>query len=476
MPTNVIMPQMGESIFEGTVTKWLKKLGDTVVRDEPLFEISTDKVDAEIPSPSAGVLTSLLVKEGETVQINTIVAVLDGEMGAGPTASAAPAADAVTPMKLPTDPEPAPAGSPSETKPGEAPEPEEAASEGAAEGAGDEGVRSSPLVRKLAKEHNVDLAQVTGSGTGGRITKQDVLDFVAGGGKSTKAVKPAAKTAPAPPPPAPPKPAPAIFTAPPPSAAPPASAAGKPSAPPTPAPMPAFSGPTRVEPMTKMREIIAQRMVESKHTAAHVSTVFQVDMSHVTKLRDKHKNEFLSQNGLKLTYTPFLVRAVVEAIGAWPIINSSIDGNTIVYKRDINVGIAVALDWGLIVPVVMHCEEKSFLGIARSITDLAERARSKKLQPNELQNGTFTVTNPGHYGQLFATPIINLPQVAILGVGKIQKAPLVVTDDHGNDSLAIRTVTHLTLSYDHRVIDGAVADQFMARVKHTLENWKESLG
>jgi pyruvate dehydrogenase E2 component (dihydrolipoamide acetyltransferase) len=475
MPTNVIMPQMGESIFEGTVTKWLKKLGDPVVRDEPLFEISTDKVDAEIPSPSGGVLTSMLVKEGETVQINTVVAVLDGEMGAGAAPSAAPAAAgpaAAAPVaattKIAVDPEPAPAGSPSEAV---------ASEEAASSESGDDQIRSSPLVRKLAKEHNVDLSQVTGSGSGGRISKQDILDFVANGGKSTKAAKPAVAKAAAPappPPPAAPKPAASIFTAPPLSATSSAPAAKPAAAPATPSPMPVFSGPTRVEPMTNMRAKIAERMVESKHTAPHVATVFQVDMTHVSKLRDKAKHEFHRQHGLKLTYTPFLIRAAADALAAYPIVNSSVDGNNIVYKRDINIGIAVALDWGLIVPVIMHCEEKSFLGVARSISDLAERARNKKLLPDELANGTFTVTNPGNYGAMFATPIINLPQVAIMGVGNIHKAPVVVTDEHG-DSLAIRTIAHLTLSFDHRVIDGAVADQFMAHVKKTLENWTEAL-
>ncbi len=473
MPTNVIMPQMGESIFEGTVTKWLKKLGDTVVRDEPLFEISTDKVDAEIPSPSAGVLTSMLVKEGETVQINTIVAVLDGDPGAAPVASG-PAATAAAPAA----PALAPAASPAvEAAPASA-----AGSEGE-----DDGVRSSPLVRKLAKEHNVDLSLVTGTGSGGRISKQDILDFVAKGGnaaasKKAVAAPPAAppKLAPVAPAPTAPKPAPSVFTAPPaPSAKPSAPAAiaspgaaapAKPATPPTP-----FTGPTRVEAMTSMRARIAERMVESKRISPHVATVFQVDMTAVDKLRHRSKEQFQSQFGVKLTFTPFLVRAAAAALQAYPIVNSSVEGTNIVYKRDINIGIAVALDWGLIVPVVMHCEEKNFLGVARSIADLAERARNKKLLPDELQNGTFTGTKPGNYGALFATPIINQPQVAIMGVGNIHKAPVVVSDGE-SDSLAIRTIVRLVLSFDHRVIDGAVADQFMAHVKNTLENWTEALG
>jgi pyruvate dehydrogenase E2 component (dihydrolipoamide acetyltransferase) len=458
MPTNVIMPQMGESIFEGTVTKWLKKTGEAVLRDEPLFEISTDKVDAEIPSPAAGVLTSVLVKEGQTVQINTIVAVLDGDgaaIGAAAPASAAPA------------PEPAAPAEPSPAK--AAPS---AASTAAPAVESDADVRSSPLVRKMAKEYNVDLAQVVGTGSGGRISKQDLLDYVAGAGKSGKPATPAAPAAPKPvpaepkfaAPPAAPVPAAPKF------AAPPASAPA-----PTPAPAVVFSGTTRVEPMSGMRSTIAKRMVESKHTSAHVTTVFQADVTRIAKLRDKAKEEFQRQHGLKLTYTPFLVRAAAEALRAFPVVNASVDGTNIVYKRDINVGIAVALDWGLIVPVVMHCEEKSFLGIARSIADLAERARTKKLSPDELQNGTFTVTNPGNIGGLFATPIINQPQVAIMGVGQIHKAAVVVNDGEA-DAIAIRTVVYLTLSFDHRIIDGAVADQFMAYVKNKLETWEESLG
>jgi 2-oxoglutarate dehydrogenase E2 component (dihydrolipoamide succinyltransferase) len=448
MPTNVIMPQMGESIFEGTVTKWLKKPGDTVLRDEPLFEISTDKVDAEIPSPSAGVLTSVLVKEGETVQINTIVAVLDGD-GAG-TPAAAPATAAPTAVATP---ELAPAKAAPSASPAAAPTAES-----------DADVRSSPLVRKMAKEYNVDLTQVVGTGSGGRISKQDLLDYVAKGGKSVTTAAPVA---------AKPVPAEPKFAAPAPAPVPAAPKFAQPA--PAPAPAVVFSGATRVEPMSGMRSTIAKRMVESKHTSAHVTTVFLVDVTRIAKLREKAKEEFQRQRGLKLTYTPFLVRAAAEALRAFPVVNASVDGSNIVYKRDINVGIAVALDWGLIVPVVIHCEEKSFLGVARSIADLAERARTKKLSPDELQNGTFTVTNPGSIGGLFATPIINQPQVAIMGVGQIHKAPVVVNDGEA-DAIAIRTVVYLTLSFDHRIIDGAVADQFMAYVKNKLETWDESLG
>jgi len=442
---------MGESIFEGTVTKWLKKPGDAVLRDEPLFEISTDKVDAEIPSPAAGVLTSVLVKEGETVQINTIVAVLDGDGAA--TGAAAPAAMASTPAAPPRA-EPAPAKA--------AP----VAVSGADSDAGSEAdVRSSPLVRKMAKEYNVDLTKVAGTGSGGRISKQDLLDYVAQSGKTGQSV-PAAAPAASKPVPAEPK-----FAAPVPAA----PKFAQPTPAPAPAPAIVFSGATRVEPMSGMRSTIAKRMVESKHTSAHVTTVFPVDVTRIAKLRERSKDEFQRQHGLKLTYTPFLVRAAAEALRAFPVVNASVDGTNIVYKRDLNIGIAVALDWGLIVPVVMHCEEKTFLGVARSIADLAERARTKKLSPDELQNGTFTVTNPGSIGGLFATPIINQPQVAIMGVGQIHKAPVVVSDGEA-DAIAIRTVVYLTLSFDHRIIDGAVADQFMAYVKNRLETWEESLG
>ncbi len=465
MPTNVIMPQMGESIFEGTVTKWLKKPGDQVQRDEPLFEISTDKVDAEIPSPAAGKLTNVLVTEGQTVQINTVVAVLDGD-GSVP-AAAAPAVPATAPA--------APAAPAAKETPKAAPAAAEPEPQPEAVAEGDGELRSSPLVRKMAKEKNIDLALVPGTGAGGRISKQDLLDFIASGGKGAKPARAAAPAAPAPPAPKP-VPAEPTFAAPPAATAP----AAKPASASAPSPAPAappmvFSGATRVEPMTGMRATISKRMVESKHTSAHVTTVFQVDMTRVARLREKQKDEFQRQYGLKLTYTPFLVRAAVEALRAYPVINASIDGTNVVYKRDLNIGIAVSLDWGLIVPVVMHCEEKNFLGLVRSITDLAERARNKKLSPDELQNGTFTVTNPGNIGGLFATPIINQPQVAIMGVGKIHKAPLVVSQD-GADAIAIRTIVYLTLIFDHRLIDGAVADEFMAFVKNRLENWEEPLG
>jgi 2-oxoglutarate dehydrogenase E2 component (dihydrolipoamide succinyltransferase) len=424
MPTNVIMPQMGESIFEGTVTRWLKKVGDRVERDEPLFEISTDKVDAEIPSPAAGVLSQVLVKEGQTVQINTVVAVLDGEGGAAAPPAPAAAAAAVPAVSVET------------VKPAAQ----------AAAGEDDERIRSSPLVRKLAQEYNVDLRQVTGTGAGGRISKQDILDYIAKRGE-------------------------APATAPPPAAPAPSAPAGRPAAPAAPSPVIGpgiYTGRYEIQPMSPMRAKIAERMALSKHTSAHVHTVYRVDMTHIARLREKFKEQFLAREGLKLTFTPFVLRAAVVALKQMPIINCSVDGHNIVYKKDINLGMAVALDWGLIVPVIRNAEEKNFLGLTRAAIDLAERARAKKLKPEEVQEGTFTVTNPGVFGALFGTPIINQPQVAILGMGNIHKTPLVI-----DDAIAIRTVMHLTLGYDHRVIDGAVADEYLSKVKDALEKWEE---
>jgi len=441
MPTDVIMPQMGESIFEGTITKWLKKPGETVQRDEPLFEISTDKVDAEIPSPAAGVLKEIKVAEGATVQVNTVVGVIDAAGGASATPApaaavhqeaaktTAPAATAVAVA--------APPAKPAETKP--------AAAAPAGDGHG-EHIRSSPLVRRIAKDNDVDLAQlVPGSGSGGRINKDDILGFIAQQAQPGQAKAPA-KTA-----------APAI------SNAPVAPGAG-------------ITVPGDVVPMSKMRNIIAQRMVESKHTSAHVHTVFKVDMTRVVKIRERERAKFEQRNGVKLTYMPFVSRAAVAGIKAMPIINSSVDGDSIRYHRNINIGIAVALDWGLIVPVVKHCEELSFLGLQRGINDLAERARNKKLLPDEVSGGTVTITNPGIFGPQFGMPIINQPQVAILGMGGLFKEPVVITDKDGNDSIAIRHIIRLTLGYDHRIIDGADADKFMVAVRTYLENWSEEIG
>ncbi len=437
--TEVIMPQMGESIFEGTITKWLKQVGDKVERDEPLFEISTDKVDAEIPSPAAGVLTEIKAEAGTTVQINSVVAVIgEAPAGAPATAAAAP---------VPAAPAPKPAAEPDGTSIAEAP------------AASAEHLRSSPLVRKIAKDNNLDLAQVPGTGAGGRITKEDVLAYME---------KPAAQAHAR-------CPSRARFRA----ATrrrsrtlrPPAPAAAKPAAPAAPVPQPG-----ELVPMSKMRTIIAQRMVDSKRTAAHVHTVFKIDFTRIVKIREKEKNKYEQRNGVKLTYMPFITRAVIATLRKMPIVNAQMEGDAIRYPKNINIGIAVALDWGLIVPVIKQAEEKSFLGIARAIADLAERARSKKLKPDEVGSGTFTITNPGIFGEQFGTPIINQPESGILGVGGLFKEPAVVTGEDGTDSIAIRHMIHLTLGFDHRIIDGADAGKFMAEVKKYLENWSEDIG
>jgi len=430
MPTEVIMPQMGESIFEGTITKWLKKPGDKVQRDEPLFEISTDKVDAEIPAPASGVLQEIKVGEGNTVQVNTVVGTIAGDGEGAAPAKAAPAErkEAAPAAKAPPAVAPAPPAPPAP-----AAEIEDH----------DEDVRSSPLVRKLAREHNVDLSRVSGTGLGGRITKQDVMAFIERGA-----------------------PAPAPTPAPPMAAAAPVS---------RPAPAPAVI-PGDVVPMSQMRKIIAQRMIESRRTSAHVHCMFEVDMTRIVNLRHKLKGSFEQRHGVRLTMMPFFVRAAIIALQQFPIVNASVEGESVRYHRHVNAGIAVALDWGLIVPVLKNADDLNFLGLQRGITDLGERARSKKLMPHEVEGSTFTITNPGQFGAVFGLPIINQPNSAILGVGGITKQPMVITDKDGADSIAIRSVVHLTLGYDHRLIDGAVADQFMAVLKKTLENFSEDVG
>ena len=441
MPTDIVMPQMGESIFEGTITKWLKKPGDKIQRDEPLFEISTDKVDAEIPAPATGVLEEIKVSEGTTVQVNTVVGTIssDGESAAAPKPAAEKKA---APVATPPPPKAeAPAAAPALP----APSPEE-----------DEHARSSPLVRKIAREHNVDLSKVPGTGLGGRITKQDILAFVEGQSTPAPAPTPAYE---------PPLPRPEVRL---PSASTPVPA-------PVSRPAPAVI-PGDVVPMTQMRKIIMQRMLESRRTSAHVHCMFEVDMTRIVNLRNKLKSSFEQRNGVRLTFMPFFVRATIIALQQFPIVNASVEGEAVRYHRNINMGIAVALDWGLIVPVLKNADELNFLGLQRGITDLGERARSKKLKPEEVEGSTFTVTNPGQFGAVFGLPIINQPNSAIMGVGGITKMPLVVSDKDGNDSIAIRSVVHLTLGYDHRIIDGAVADQFMAFVKKTLEGWSEDVG
>ncbi len=444
MPTDIIMPQMGESIVEGTITKWLKKPGDKVQRDEPLFEISTDKVDAEIPAPASGVLQEIKVTEGTTVGVNTVVGTIAADGEAAAPVKAAPA----TPAPPAKEEKPAPEKKPEikeEKKPAAAPSPAPTASAPPPqEPAEDEEARSSPLVRKIAREHGVSLSQISGSGLGGRITKQDILAFI-----DHQSSTPAAPSAAAPQPAA-------------------ASAAPRPAAP--------AAYPGDLVPMTNMRKIIAQRMIESRRTSAHVHCMYEVDFTRIVTLRAKHKNAFEQRHGVRLTFMPFFVRAAIIAIQQWPIINASIEGDNIRYHRNINVGIAVALDWGLIVPVLKNAGDLNFLGLQRGITDLGERARNKKLKPEDVEGSTFTVTNPGQFGAVFGLPIINQPNSAIMGVGGITKQPLVVTDKEGNDSIAIRSVVHLTLGYDHRIIDGAVADQFMALVKKNLEGWNEEIG
>jgi 2-oxoglutarate dehydrogenase E2 component (dihydrolipoamide succinyltransferase) len=442
MPTDIIMPQMGESIVEGTITKWLKKPGDKIQRDEPLFEISTDKVDAEIPAPASGVLKEIKVTEGTTVGVNTVVGTIavDGESTAAPTKTEAPA-----PEKPPVAAAEKSAVTKSEEKkaaPAPAATPAPAHEE-------EEEARSSPLVRKIAREHGISLSQLSGTGLGGRITKQDIMSFIE---NQSSAPKPASSSS-------------APVTAPAESATP------RPAAPSAPAPYPGD-----LVPATNMRKIIAQRMIESRRTSAHVHCMYEVDFTRIVNLRNKHKAGFEARHGARLTFMPFFVRAAVIALQQWPIINATLEGDNIRYHRNINMGIAVALDWGLIVPVLKNAGDLNFLGLQRGISDLGERARTKKLKPEDVEGSTFTVTNPGQFGAVFGLPIINQPNSAIMGVGGITKQPMVITDKDGTDSIAIRSVVHLTLGYDHRLIDGAVADQFMDLVKKTLQTWSEEVG
>ncbi|MFI5181844.1 MAG: dihydrolipoamide acetyltransferase family protein [Thermoanaerobaculia bacterium] len=463
MPTNVIMPQMGESIAEGTLTKWLKKPGESVKRDEPLFEISTDKVDAEIPAPASGVLVQILVEEGKTVPINTVVAIL-GEAGESPvTKEPPPAADssnereAVAARPLVATAPPATAPAPSALPAAAPPQPGETTEDLLRR-------RSSPVVRAIAGEHGIDISGIAGTGISGRVTKADILAVVEGG---------ASKAAPAP--------VPAAAPAPVPPAAAMAIAAPAPVAPVAPAPaahapIVTFSGSSVVvEPMSAMRKKIAERMVVSKHTSAHVTSVFEVDFTSIARLRDRVKERFSAQYGTKLTYMPFVFRAAITALKARPLLNASIAGDEIVFHREINLGMAVALDWGLIVPVIRRADDLSLVGLARAANDLADRARTKKLLPDEVAGGTFTITNHGGFGSLFASPVINQPQVAILGIGAIEKRAKVATMPDGSDTIAVRTMAYMGVTFDHRLIDGAEGDTFMSIVKNTLENerWTE---
>ena len=467
MATDVVMPQMGESIAEGTVVRWIKKVGDTVDRDEPLFEISTDKVDAEIPSPAAGVISEIRVKEGETVPVNSVVAVIGSGAAAAARATTpeppVQTAKAAEPPKASAQADGASAAPPPPrhyhdrddepvAAPAAPPAPparmEPVASRPPANGSTEDAIRerSSPLVRKIAKEHNVDIAQIRGTGIAGRVTKDDILGFIdkGNGGQAGRA-----------------------SAQPVPSARPsehgrPASASGAP-VPVAPKFVPGAGD--QVEKMSVMRKRIAEHMVLSKKTSAHVHSVFEVNFGRIAKIRDAKKAEF-ERAGAKLTYMSFIIKAAIDALRAVPIVNASVDGDNIVYHQDINVGIAVALDWGLIVPVIKHADEKNLVGLSRAVVDLANRARAKQLKPDEVAGGTFTITNPGVFGALFGMPIISQPQVAILGIGNVEKRPVVV-----DDAIAIRPMAYLTLGYDHRVIDGAVADAFMSIVKKTLENW-----
>jgi 2-oxoglutarate dehydrogenase E2 component (dihydrolipoamide succinyltransferase) len=441
------MPQMGESITEGTLSKWLKKVGDEVKRDEPIFEISTDKVDAEIPSPSAGVLAEIIVKEGETVAVQTVVARLETEKGAiaGGGRREAGGGDPVTSSEPSISAAPAPAAPQREITPAavptrqQPPAPAIAASHTGNGNSFEDRVRtkSSPLVRKIAAEHGVNIASLQGSGVAGRVTKRDILGFIDSG------------------------------------AATPGSMPGqRASSHDLPLPQP-WAGDT-VEPMSKMRALISEHMVASRHTSAHVTSFIEIDFTRVARIRAKNRAEFEAATGQKLTYMPFIIKSVTQGLKAFPVMNSSVAGTNVIYRKQINIGIAVALDWGLIVPVIKHADDLSLSGITRVLNDLAARARAKKLSPEEVQEGTFTITNPGVFGSLMGTPIINQPQVAILGVGAIEKRPKILPGVDGEDTIAIRTCAYFSISFDHRIIDGAVADQFLALVKKTIETFPET--
>ncbi len=479
MSTEVVMPQMGESIAEGTITRWMKQVGDRVEREEPLFEISTDKVDAEIPSPAAGTLLEIRFKEGETVEVNKVVAVI----GEGNGQAQAPSAQAEQPPPPParagykpgmwmeeggqaqapaaqaaatSTPPPPPAQAAPQTTPAQAqaapqaaptqqPAAQPAQQAQPAAAAGDGGARtveelrrtkSSPLVRNIAREHGIDISRLEGTGASGRVTKNDILSYI----ESGAAMSPAQARVPQAPPESP-------------VPAPPAQAAVG----------------DRVEPMSVMRRKIAEHMILSRRTSAHVTTVYEIDMTRIARLREQHKAEFQQRMGTKLTYMPFIFQAITSAIRRFPVFNAQVSGEQIIYKQDINLGMAVALDGGLIVPVIKRADNLSIAGLARAANDLAERARTKQLKPDEVAGGTFTITNPGVFGGLFGTPIINQPQLAILGVGAIEKRPKVITTAEGDDLIAIRHMAYFALSFDHRVIDGADAERFLAYVKQTLE-------
>ena len=444
---DVIMPQMGESIAEGTLSRWLKAVGDEVKRDEPIFEISTDKVDAEIPAPAAGILAEILVQQGQTVAVQTVVARLETDKaayataGAGapagaPAAAAPAAAAAAAPAPVSSAPsQPSPAAPATSIPSGNGNSFEERVR-----------TRSSPLVRKIAAEHGLEIAAMQGSGIAGRVTKKDLLPYLAGGAKQGAA--------------------PAHAAAPPSMHAPTGADSHGP---------PAESWPgDLVEPMTPMRQRIAQHMTQSRRTSAHVTSFFEIDLTRVARIRAKQRATVEASTGYKLSYLPFIISAVVAGLKKFPIMNAAVSGNNIIYRKQYNIGIAVALDWGLIVPVIKKADDLSLSGLTRALNDLASRARAKKLDPREVQDGTFTITNPGIFGSLMGTPIISQPQVAILGVGAIEKRPKVITGSDGEDTIAIRTCAFFSISFDHRIIDGAVADEFLAFVKKSLESFPET--
>jgi len=467
---DVIMPQMGESIAEGTLSRWMKKVGDAVKRDEPIFEISTDKVDAEIPAPAAGVLAEILVTEGQTVAVQTVVAKIETEAGAVATptspaapapaaeaaATAAPVAKAPAPSASPPRPTPAPAPAAASSRPtsapASAPSPSRTLPEPGANGgeSAEERLRrrSTPLVRKMAAEHNLDLSAIAGTGLAGRVTKNDILSYLEAGPAAAAAPDAIAPSAPAA-----------------------SAAAAAPASAPAHAPsVEAWPG-DRVEPWSRIRKLTAEHMVMSRRVSPHVNTIFEIDYTRVAQLRSRKKQEY-ADRGVNLTYLAFIAKAVADALRRHPTVNAAVSGESTVLRRDINLGIAVALDWGLIVPVIKRADELSLLGLARAINDLGERARTKKLSPDDVQRGTFTITNPGVFGSMIGTPIINQPQAAILCVGTIEKQPAVITVD-GTDTLAIRTKGMLSLAFDHRIVDGADADRFMADVKRSLQEFPE---
>lgn len=456
---DVVMPQMGVSVSEGTITKWLKAEGEAVQADEPLLEISTDKVDTEVPSPASGVVSQIVAQEGETVEVGATIAVISPQ-GAAPAPPTPPepatqAAGVETSAASSAEGGPPPAITATADEQPAPPEPEEPGADG--EGR----AFVSPVVGRIAAEHGVDVARIPGTGRGGRVTKKDILAYI---GREEPAAEPAAPTRPLPPPPPPAAPPP-----PPPATAPAARA------PAAEAPAAEPGRGESVEPMSVMRRAIAEHMVRSVQTSAHVTTIFEIDMARVVAIRNRLKHEYEEKHGVRLTFLPFICRAVVEALGAWPRLNAEIRGEQIVVKGFVNLGVAVALDdgKGLIVPVIRNAEEKNLLGIARAVADLAERARTKKLLPDEVQGGTFTITNPGGFGAIGGTPIINQPQVGIIDVEAIVKRPVVVTDGDGNDAIAIRPMMNLCLSYDHRLVDGAYAAPFMRDVRTKLETWDE---